>query len=157
MTRIPGIGDKRARQLQAIFLLGRTWLNERTPEAVTIRNPSDAAALLLPSMAHLDREVFKVILLNTRHRVIAVETVSVGILDSALVHPRETFKPALRRSASAIVVAHNHPGGSTVPSSDDIAVTKRLVECGRLLGIDVIDHLIIGNGHWVSLKELGYV
>ncbi len=157
LTQIPGIGAKRARQLQAIFRLSQAWLNERPVESPVINNPAHAANILLPEMAHLDREVLKVVLLNTRLRLISVETVSVGTLDTTLAHPREVFKPAVRRSAASIIVAHNHPAGSTEPSPEDIDLTSRLVSAGKLIGINVLDHIIIAGDRWVSLKEQGHV
>lgn len=129
---------------------------ESAAEVTTIRHPADAAGVLMPHFSHLDREIFKVILLNSRHKVIDVETVSIGTLDATLVHPREVFKPAVRRSAAAIIVAHNHPGGSIEPSSEDIALTRRLMSAGKLIGIEVLDHIIIAQERWASLKELGY-
>lgn len=157
LTAIAGIGNRRAHQLQAIFQLGRRWLIEGASDVVTIQCPSDAAALLLPRLSHLDREVFKVMLLNIRNHVLAIETVSIGTINTTPAHPREVFKPALRRSAAFILLAHNHPSGCTEPSPEDIALTRRLMKAGELLGIEVLDHLIIGNGRWVSLKELGHV
>lgn len=115
----------------------------------------DAARLLRPGLEVLDREHFVVMLLDTKHRVIGFNTVAIGTIDSALISPRETFKPALLSNASAIIVAHNHPSGDPTPSPEDIAVTRNIVEAGKILGVEVLDHLIIGEERFVSLKERG--
>ena len=101
------------------------------------------------------KEHFKAILLNTRNKIVAISTISVGTLNSSLVHPREVFKDALAHSASSIILAHNHPSDDPEPSDDDISVTRRLVEAGRLMGIDVLDHIIITRQGYTSLKEKG--
>jgi DNA repair protein RadC len=121
--------------------------------ATTVTHPSD----LYNSMSHLfdgaDRELFVVVALNTRNKIIGFNTVSVGTIDSSLVHPREVFKFAVASSASSIILFHNHPSGDTEPSSEDINITKRLVDCGELIGIPVLDHVIAGeDGRWLSLK-----
>ncbi len=109
----------------------------------------------MAEMRYLDREHLKAILLNARNRVLDVVTVSVGTLTASLAHPRECFKEAVRQSAAAIIFVHNHPSGDPTPSPEDIALTRQLCEAGRLLGIEVLDHLIIGDGVFVSLKERG--
>jgi DNA repair protein RadC len=106
-------------------------------------------------MRYLDREHLKAILLNARNFVLDVVTVSVGTLTASLAHPRECFKEAVRQSAAAVIFVHNHPSGDPTPSPEDIALTRQLVEAGRILGIEVLDHLIIGDGVFVSLKERG--
>ncbi len=120
-----------------------------------VTSDADAARLLRPDLEVLDREHFVVMLLDTKNRVIGFNVVAVGTIDSALVSPRETFKPALLANATAIIVAHNHPSGDPTPSPEDIAVTRQLVAAGKLLDIEVLDHLIIGEGRFVSLKERG--
>lgn len=107
-------------------------------------------------MQGLDRENFVVLLLDTKNKVIGINTVSIGTLNSSLVHPREVFKPAILASAAALILAHNHPSGDPKPSREDIEVTKRLIEAGGLLGIQVLDHIIVGD-YCVSLKEQGYI
>ena len=116
---------------------------------------TDAARLLRPDLEVLDREHFVVMMLDTKNKVIGLNTVAIGTVDSAIVSPRETFKPALLANATSIIVAHNHPSGDPTPSPEDIAVTRDLVEAGRLLGVQVLDHLIIGEDRFVSLKDKG--
>jgi len=112
---------------------------------------------VIEDMKHLDREHFAVILLDSKNAVISVEKVSVGTVNSSIVHPREVMKPALEKSATSIILVHNHPTGSVSPSREDVAITRRFEKCGRILGIDVIDHLIIGDGNYRSMKESGYL
>jgi DNA repair protein RadC len=111
----------------------------------------------MEEMCYLDREHFRVVLLNTKNQVLAVETISVGGLSSSLVHPREVFKRAIQRSAAALILVHNHPSGDPTPSSEDLEVTKRLQEAGKILGIEVLDHIIIGDHQFISLKEMAYL
>jgi DNA repair protein RadC len=120
-----------------------------------IKNPSEAALLLLPKMENLDQENFVVVLLNTRNRIMSVETVYVGSVDRTNVRIAEVFKDAVKRNATAIIVAHNHPSGDPSPSSEDVRVTEAIVSAGDLLNIDVLDHLVIGRGSWVSMHQRG--
>jgi DNA repair protein RadC len=108
-------------------------------------------------MRSLKQEHLKVIMLNTKNVVIFIKDVSVGSLNSSIVHPREVFCDAIRKSSASIVICHNHPSGDPTPSNEDVNITYRLKECGKLLGIDLLDHLIIGNGRYISLKEKGIV
>lgn len=118
-----------------------------------IKTPNDIYELVKDELADLDREVFLVISLNTRNRVLGVNTVSVGSLNANLVHPREVFKSAILLNASSIILLHNHPSGETEPSKDDIKRTDELVKAGKLLGIEVVDHLIVGNNTFYSFLE----
>lgn len=120
-----------------------------------IRGPEDAYRFLRKQLEGKDREHFVVILLSSKNAVIGVETVSVGTLNASIVHPREVFKPAVVNSAAAILLLHNHPSGIPTPSQEDIAITKRIKKAGEVLGIDVLDHVIVGKGTYQSLKELG--
>lgn len=120
-----------------------------------IEGPADVHAILEPLLQDADREHFYVFLLSTKNHVLAVELVSVGSLSASIVHPREVFKPAIVASAAAIVVAHNHPSGVVDPSPEDTEFSKRLQRCGELLGIRVLDHVIVANGDFTSLKERG--
>jgi len=155
IDRVGGVGPAKAAALLAAFELGRRAHGPAWTERYTIRTSEDAAALVAPQMSTLDREHFRAILLNTKHEVLAVVEVAVGSLDSAPIHPREVFKEAVRRSAAAVIVAHNHPSGNPDPSGDDLAITARLRAAGQIVGIDVLDHLIIGHGRVVSLRERG--
>jgi DNA repair protein RadC len=121
----------------------------------TLQTPEEAYKLLKRRIGKRDREHFVTVLLSARNSVLGIETVSVGSLNASIVHPREVFKPAILQSAAAMVLAHNHPSGDPDPSEDDLAITRRLVEVGELLGITVLDHVIVGNGRFASLKERG--
>lgn len=156
LMAIKGIGLAKAAQIIAVVELAKRLSVEgaRRPK---IRSPRDAAELLMPEMRYLKKEVFKVMLLDTKNQLIAVEKISQGALNSSIVHPREVFKPAIKRSCCSLIVAHNHPSGEVEPSAEDIQVTKRLLDGGKILGIDVLDHLIIGDGRFLSLKEKGYI
>ncbi len=129
--------------------------NSPASSRTQITCPPDAVRLLRPALEVLDREHFVVMLLDTKNRVIGFNTVAIGTIDSALISPRETFKPALLANATAIIVAHNHPSGDPTPSPEDVAVTRSLVEAGKILGVEVLDHLVIGEERFVSLKERG--
>jgi DNA repair protein RadC len=155
LARQSGIGPSRACALLAAFELGRRLHAAPPARRPVIRTPRDVAALMGPQMRHLDREHFRAVLLNTRHEVLEVAAVAVGGLDAAPIHPREVFKEAIRRSAAAVILVHNHPSGEPEPSGDDLRITTRLQQAGRVVGIEVLDHVIIGDGRFVSLRERG--
>jgi len=155
LMRQCGIGPAKAGVVLAAFELGRRVQAAPAARRPLIRAPGDVAALLAGQMRHLDREHFRAVLLNTRHEVLDVTSVAVGGLDSAPIHPREVFKEAIRRSAAAVILVHNHPSGTPEPSGDDLRITARLQEAGRVVGIEVLDHIIIGDGRFVSLRERG--
>ena len=155
LVRQAGIGPAKAGALLAAFELGRRVQTPSAARRPVVRTPGDVAALLAPDMRRLDREHFRAVLLNTRHEVLDVTSVAVGGLDSAPIHPREVFKDAIRRSAAAVILVHNHPSGTPEPSADDLRITARLQEAGRVVGIEVLDHIIIGDGRFVSLRERG--
>jgi DNA repair protein RadC len=139
----------------AALELGRRYASPSATDAPHIQGPSDAAHILIPTMATLEQEHLRVMLLNTKNRVLAVHEVYKGSVSASLVRVGEVFREAIRRNAPAIIVAHNHPSGDPSPSPEDIHVTRRLAEAGRLLDIELLDHLIIGDGRWVSLRERG--
>ncbi|MBE3580046.1 MAG: DNA repair protein RadC [Thermoanaerobacteraceae bacterium] len=149
-----GIGLAKAAQIKAAVELGRR-LAAYSAHRPVIQQPGDVAALLMDEMRYLDREHFRTISLNTKNRILAVDNVAVGSLNASLVHPREVFKGPIKRSAAAIILVHNHPSGDPSPSVEDIQVTRRLAEAGRLLGIEVLDHVVLGDGSFVSMKERG--
>jgi DNA repair protein RadC len=155
LTQIRGIGPAKALQLQAAIELGRRVARSRLPETVQITKPQDAADLLMEEMRHLREERFVCLFLNTKNQVIGRETLSVGSLNASIVHPREVFRAAIRRSSASILCAHNHPSGDPTPSAEDILLTRRLTEAGELIGIEVLDHLVIGDNRFISLKETG--
>ena len=123
----------------------------------TLSTPAVSAAALMALLQDEPGEVFAILCLSTKHRVIAYHEVSRGTLDATLVHPREVFKAALLANAATIVLAHNHPSGDPAPSPDDMALTRRLIDAGRLLGVDVLDHIVIGDGRYVSFRERGWL
>jgi DNA repair protein RadC len=151
----PGMSAARAVAVAAAFEIGRRVHAAPAERRPTVRAPGDVAAIVGPQLRHLDREHFCAVLLNTRHEVVDVATVAVGGLDSAPIHPREVFKAAIRRSAAAVILVHNHPSGTPEPSQDDLRITARLADAGRVIGIEVLDHVIIGDGRFTSLRERG--
>lgn len=157
LTRIKGIGPVKALQLLAGLELGRRISRIRHSDAVSIRRPEDAVDLVMESMRHLRKEHFVCLFLNTKNRVLAQETVSIGTLDASLVHPREVFRAAIKHGAASMICVHNHPSGDPTPSREDVDITKRLMEAGELVGIEVLDHIVIGDNQYVSLKERGLV
>lgn len=155
LMAVPGVGPVRAIRLRAIIELAKRFLTAPPANRITISGPADVAALLTPQMRHLPQEAFKCVLLNTKHQVIQVLTVSLGTLNASLVHPRELFREAVKRSCAAVILAHNHPSGNPSPSQEDIALTRRLAEAGKLLGIEVLDHVVLGDGTFFSFKQAG--
>ena len=154
---VSGVGMATACRLKAAVELGKRISRATRGEIKVIRSPEDAACLLMDEMKHLDREHFKVILLDSKNSVISIETVSIGTVNASIVHPREVLKPALMKSATSLILVHNHPTGQTSPSREDILLTRRFEKCGRILGIEIVDHIIIGDGSYESLKEGGYL
>lgn len=150
-----GIGAAKAAQLKAAIELGRRLLLESPGERPAITSPADAAALVHYEMSSLEQEHLRVILLDARHRVLDIVEVYKGSVTSSQVHVGELFKHAVRRNAPGIILVHNHPSGDPTPSPEDIAITRQIVQAGKLLNIAVLDHLVIGQGKWVSLKERG--
>jgi len=157
LVREGGLSLRQATAVIAARELGRRLYTAPPTRRPTVRTPADVAALVGPDMRYLDREHFNVLLLSTRHDVLAVEEVAVGGLNSAVIHPREVFKPAIRWSAAAVILVHNHPSGDPEPSGDDLRITARLAEAGRILGIEVLDHVVVGDGRYVSLRERGHL
>ena len=156
LNRFHGVGVAKACQITAALELGKRVSASNMANRPVIRSPQDAAHLVMGDMSHLDREQFRVMNLNTKNQVIAMDTVSIGSLISSPVHPREVFKMPLKRSAASVILFHNHPSGDTQPSTADIEVTSRLKDAGEILGIDVLDHIIIGYNQFLSMKEGGY-
>ena len=155
LSEVPGLGLAKAAQLKAAFELGKRLAASSDDDKPTIRCPADAANLVMEQLRYQDREHLVALFLDIRNRVIGQKTVSVGSLHANIVHPREVFKDAIARSAAAIIVAHNHPSGDPSPSEEDCNVTARLKEAGSLIGIQLLDHIIIGAGKFLSLKERG--
>ncbi|MBT2688095.1 DNA repair protein RadC [Bacillus sp. ISL-47] len=157
ITAIKGIGTAKAIQLLASVEIGRRISNLAYDDRYIIRSPEDGANYVMNDMRFLSQEHFVCLYLNTKNQVLHKQTIFIGSLNASIVHPREVFKEAFRRSAASIICIHNHPSGDPAPSREDIEVTKRLAEAGKIIGIDVLDHLIIGENKFVSLKEKGYL
>ena len=157
LSAIHGVGIGKGSRIIAAMEMGRRLSTQKADFRATIKSPEDVSRLVMQEMRCLDRESFRTVLLNTKNQVIALETVSIGDLSSALVHPREVFKGAIKKSAKSIILVHNHPSGDPTPSKEDINITGRLIESGRILQIDILDHLIIGDNKYVSLKEAGHI
>lgn len=153
LISINGIGKAKAAEILALAEISKRFKSFKSGDEYKITTPKDAADLVMESMRFFKKEYLKVIMLNTKNVVISIKDISVGSLNSSIVHPREVFCDAVKKSCASLIICHNHPSGDPSPSSEDINVTKRLSECGKLLGIEVIDHIIIGDGIYVSLKE----
>ncbi len=151
-----GVGRARAARLRAACELGFRLADATCAVGARVQGPDDLAGLLRRELGGLDREHFLAIHLDARHRILAVDTVSVGTLNASLVHPREVFRPAIGIQAAALIVAHNHPSGCARPSGEDLELTRRLSRCGNLLGIELLDHLVVGDGELVSIREHGW-
>lgn len=154
LLEINGIGEAKACIVLAAVELGRRVGRVRNPGRPVISSPEDVEGLLRGRIGNLDREHFIAVLLNTKNEVLDHPTISVGTLSASLVHPREVFKPAIRASAASVILAHNHPSGKVEPSPEDREVTHRLSEAAKIIGIEVLDHVIIGDGYF-SMKECG--
>ena len=150
-----GVGPAKAAQIKAALELGHRLSLESPEERPTVHSPEDAVALVRYDMSALEQEQLRVMLLDTRNRVLEIAEVYQGSLNSSQVRIGELFKSAIRRNAAAVIIIHNHPSGDPTPSPDDVAITRAIVQAGKLLDIDVLDHLVIGAGRHVSLKERG--
>ena len=157
LSSIKGIGGAKAAQIKAAVELGRRLKNYKQDVKIKISCPKDAAELVMEDMRYLKKEYLKVIFLNTKNVVIDVNDLFIGSLNSSVVHPREIYSEAIRKSSSSIIVCHNHPSGDPSPSEEDANGTKRLFEVGKLVGINLIDHIVIGDGTYISLKEKGII
>ena len=153
LCRIDGIGAAKSCQILAAIELGKRLSGSVKKDRFVIGSPKDIADLCMEELRYRKKEYFRVFYLNTKNEVTATEDASIGNLNSSLVHPREVFRNAVKKGAAAIIVVHNHPSGNPLPSQNDLDITKRLVEAGELIGIPVLDHLIIGDGSYISLKE----
>lgn len=152
LSVVEGIGFAKACKIKAVFELGKRIISYCREERPHIQSSIDVVSLVLPHMTYLTREEFRVILLDSKNRVIAHEIVSVGSLDMTVVHPREVFRPAVSHAAASIILVHNHPSGDPTPSQHDILLTQDLCTCGKILDIEVVDHIIVGRPDYVSLK-----
>jgi DNA repair protein RadC len=157
LARVPGVGRARAAQLLAAIELGRRTLRQAPGARVQLRVARDAAAYLMPTFSGRAVEQFGIVLLDSKHRVLRTTVLSIGTLNTSVVEPRDVFREAMLGSAAAIVAFHNHPSGDPTPSADDVALTRRLAAAGTLMGIDLVDHVILGDVRYCSLKENGHL
>ena len=155
LTNQHGIGEAKAAQIKAAIELGRRLTVESPEERSTINSPADVAALVQYDMSALEQEHLRVVLLDTRNHVLDIVEVYQGSVNMSQIRVAEVFKAAIRRNATALIVVHNHPSGDPTPSPDDKAVTRALVQAGKMLDLEVLDHIIIGQGRSVSMKERG--
>ncbi len=155
LAGIPGVGPARAAQLVAAFELGRRVVSDWPTGRWAIRSPSDLADRLVLQMGRLEREELRIVLLNTKNVVLRVATVYVGNVSSSLVRVGELFRDAVRLDASGVILVHNHPSGDPTPSPDDLHLTAEALAAGRLLDVEVLDHLVVGHDAWVSLRDRG--
>lgn len=157
LMQVHGVGKAKAAQIAAVFELARrleTFVEEPKRK---VCSPKDVYTLMYPKMREQKKEKFITLCLDTKNQILREEVISIGSLNASIVHPREVFKSALMESSASVIMVHNHPSGDPSPSREDIMVTEKMVEGGKLLGIDVLDHIIIGEGRYVSLKDEGFV
>ena len=150
-----GMGEAKATQVKAALELGRRLLATAPHERPQVRSPADVASLLMVEMGLLEQEHLRVVLLDTKNHVVRVATIYTGSLNTAVLRVGEVFREAIRANCASLIVVHNHPSGDPTPSPEDVRVTEQLVEAGKLLDIDVLDHVVIGRNRYVSLKERG--
>jgi DNA repair protein RadC len=155
LQRVNGVGQVKAIEIKAALEIGRRLMATAPQDKVRVTSPADAANLLMSEMMFLEQEHLRTILLDTRNRVLNTPTVYIGSLNTSVVRVGELFRAAIRENAAAMIVAHNHPSGDPAPSPEDIQVTRQIVEAGKLLNVDVLDHIVIGRQRYVSLKERG--
>ncbi|QHI73320.1 RadC family protein [Aminipila terrae] len=153
LAEIQGIGQAKACQIVAAIELGKRIATKPKQMRINVNNPEVIADLFMEKMRYYKKEFFNVVILNTKGEVISVENVAVGDLNCTIIHPREIFCKAVKKSASAVIFVHNHPSGNPAPSREDIDITERLIKAGEVLGIRVIDHIIIGDGTFLSFKN----
>lgn len=158
ITSIKGIKNIKASQILAVGeLVKRINVLSLIKIEKVISSPNDIASLIMKEMSFLKQEVLKLIMLDTKNNIIGIKDVFKGSLNTSIVHPREIFKEAIKKSSSSIIICHNHPSGDPTPSKEDINITIRLKECSKIIGIDLLDHLIVGKNQYVSLKEKGII
>jgi len=155
LSQIKGIGFAKAAQIKACFELGKRKDLEPEQKDFDIKDPQSVVKAIRASIKDKAKEHFKLILLNARNKILGISTISIGSLNASIVHPREVFKDAIVHNAYSVVLAHNHPSGDPEPSEDDLTMTKRLIEAGKILGIEVLDHIIITKNGYFSFKDRG--
>jgi DNA repair protein RadC len=155
IAETPGMGETLARCLKASLELGRRLSLERDDDLHQVRSPADAANFVMPMLATKDQEHFMVLMMDTKNRILQAQTLYIGNVNTQIIRVAEVFKQAIKRNAPSIILAHNHPSGDPMPSPEDIRCTERIVEAGRLMDIDVLDHIVVGRNRFVSLKQRG--
>ncbi len=153
IASVHGVGLAKAATIVAAVELGRRLSTKAAQKTEKIEGPADAARYMMPLLRHEQKEHFLVMLLDVRNRVLATPTISVGGLTSSIAHPREVFQEALRYSAAALILVHNHPSGDPSPSREDIQITKQMMKAGEIMGIPVLDHIVLANDDFISIKE----
>jgi len=158
LEEIKGIGTAKALTLQAAFQLSRNLHKEMAERRMaTFKHPSHVAEMFKPQIGHLRQEVFAIVLLNSSGKYLLSEIITKGTLNASLVHPREVFRPAIQNSAASIILLHNHPSGQLQPSQDDLKITQQLVASGKIIDIPVLDHIIVTDTDYLSLREEGFI
>ena len=157
LIHIKGVGTAKAAELLAAIELGKRMGKYVAQQRTVIACPNDAAEYAMPQLKYEDREHFAIILMNIKNHVLSMPIISIGSLTASVVHPREVFKVAIQQTAAAMILVHNHPSGDPEPSRDDINITNRLVQAGKLMDIPVLDHIILGDNKYISLKEKGMI
>jgi len=155
LAELPGLGLAKAAQVKAAFELGKRLATSTEGQRPVVRTASDAATLVMEDLRYREQECLAAIFLDTRNQVIRAQVLTVGTLTGSPAHPREVFKEALAHGSANLILCHNHPSGDPTPSQDDIALTARMAKAGEVMGVAVLDHIIIGAGRYVSLKEAG--
>jgi len=153
LNKFHGISNAKAATLLAAVELGKRISTTKASETFKITSPQDVSALVMEDMRYYKKEYFRIILLDTKNKVIDINTISIGSLNSSIVHPREVFLEAVKKSSASMILIHNHPSGEVQPSREDISITQRLIKAGEIMGIKVLDHIIIGDGNYLSFKE----
>ncbi len=153
LLEIRGIGESKACRILAAIELGKRVYTSRNEVLFQVCNPANVADNFMPIMRHLTHEEFHICFLNSKHEIFSYSKISMGSLNASIVHPREVFARAVKKSAAAILLVHNHPSGHPEPSKEDILLTRRLISAGKIIGISVLDHIIIGDGRWYSMRQ----
>lgn len=157
LLSVNGIGEKKALTILAVIELAKRMHSSTVLDKIEINEPQDVADYLMEKLRYLKQEHFVALLLNTKNQIIHEQSIFIGSLNMSIIHPRDLLREAVKHSAASIVIAHNHPSGDPTPSLEDIKTTKRLLYCCDLMGIDLLDHIIIGDGEFISLFENDYI
>lgn len=157
LTDIKGIGNCKAAQIMAAIELGKRMKRLNPYDKIRVTSPDVVANLVMEDMKLLQKEHFNIAILDTKNQIISIENISIGTLNASIVHPRDVFNAAIKKNANSVILLHNHPSGDVNPSNEDISITKRLIEAGNIIGIKVLDHIIIGNDVFLSMKEKNFM